>query len=178
MKPSDPEPVKLFIGVLYHSTTAFERATEMVQTAFGRIDYRSVEFDFSQTDYYKEELGWPITRRFVTLLELLDPGALAEIKLRTNEIEDRLAVSGKRTVNLDPGYMDYHKVVLASAKFNGQKIYLSHGIYADPTLWYEKGRFQAYPFSFPDFKSDTYSDTFLHIRAMYKGQVRKRSRLR
>jgi hypothetical protein len=64
--------------------------------------------------------------------------------------------------------MDLNKVVLASAKYNGQKIYLDHGIYADPTLWYEKGSFHPYPYSFPDFKTGEYIETFIQIRALYK----------
>lgn len=77
-------------------------------------------------------------------------------------------MAGKRKINLGPGYMDFDKVVLASAKYNAQKIYLSQGIYADPTLWYEKGVFTACPFAFPDFKTDLYHKIFLHIRSLYK----------
>ncbi|NIR47226.1 DUF4416 family protein [candidate division KSB1 bacterium] len=95
------------------------------------------------------------------------------MKTETNKIEERLLVDGKRKVNLDPGYMDYNKVILASAKYNSQKIYLGRGIYADPTLWYEKGEFEPYPYSFPDFKTKMYSSVFLHIRALFKGQRRK-----
>jgi hypothetical protein len=91
-----------------------------------------------------------------------------KIKIKTNEIEDLVAVKGKRKVNLDPGYMDFNKVILASAKYNGQKIYLDLGIYADPTLSFEKGNFNPYPYSFPDFKTGEYNETFLQIRALYK----------
>lgn len=176
MKPATPDPVKLFIGVLYHEERSFEQALAAVQQEFGRMDFKSKAFEFTCTDYYRDELGWPIHRRFLSVAELTDPGELVCAKLTTNRIEDRLASAGKRTVNLDPGYMDYNKVVLASAKYNGQKIYLGRGIYADPTLWYERGTFVPYPFSFPDFKSKTYDETFLHIRALYKGQARKLKR--
>jgi hypothetical protein len=118
-------------------------------------------------------MGWPIFRKFVSFTNLINPKEIARIKIETNEIEERLAVEGKRKVNLDPGYMDYNKVILASAKYNSQKIYLDLGIYADPTLWYEQGKFHPYPYSFPDFKTDLYNPVFLHIRALYKGQRRK-----
>ena len=64
-------------------------------------------------------------------------------------------------------------VELPSSVDNSQNIYLGSGIYADPTLWYEKGAFQPYPYSFPDFKTGLYDKTFLHIRALFKGQRRK-----
>jgi len=67
----------------------------------------------------------------------------------------------------------HFSLTLASAKYNSQKIYIDLGIYADSTLWYEKGNYLPYPYSFPDFKMDLYNKVFLHIRALYKGQRRK-----
>jgi len=42
-------------------------------------------------------------------LIFINPARLAEIKLICNDLEDQIAVDGKRKVNLDPGYMDYDK---------------------------------------------------------------------
>ncbi len=173
MKPTSPEPVKLFMGILYSDAALLEKALSLLVEECGEIDFESPNFEFTISDYYKEEMGGPISRKFISFLELISPKDLAQIKIDTNQIEEELMVVGKRKVNLDPGYMDYNKVVLASAKFNAQKVYLDHGIYADPTLWYEKGRFEPYPFAFPDFKTDLYEKTFLHIRALYKGQVQE-----
>lgn len=173
MKPQEPEPVKLFVGILYCQSELLESVYKILSEHFGPIDYKSPEFKFDITDYYVDEMGSPIFRRFVSFYNLINPGQLARIKIQTNQIEEQFSKNGKRRVNLDPGYMDYNKVVLASAKYNAQKIYLDLGIYADPTLWYEKGVFHPYPFSFPDFKSGQYNPVFLHIRALYKGQKRK-----
>jgi len=62
---------------------------------------------------------------------------------------------------------------LASAKYNYQKIYLRDGIYADPTLYYRKGRFIAADWTFPDFKSAVYENDFLQIRHIYKTQLKE-----
>ena len=134
MKPTEPEPVKLFVGILYTHELLLEKAITLVVQNFGETDFESPVFEFTSSDYYKAEMGWPIFRKFVSFHNLINPNELAQIKIETNQIEKELAVAGKRKVNLDPGYMDYHKVVLASAKCNAQKIYLDHGIYADPTL--------------------------------------------
>jgi hypothetical protein len=168
MKPSVPEPVKLFVGVLYSDKALLEKALEMLEDQLGPVDYRSEPMPFTVTDYYQEEMGGLILRIFLSFQRLMDPGRLAQIKIMTNEIEDQLAVDGQRKVNLDCGYMDVCKVVLASAKYNGQKIYLGRGIYADPTLHYEKGHFIPYPWSFPDFKTGQYEKVFLRIRELYK----------
>ncbi len=173
MKPTEPEPVKLFIAALYSAADVLQQALDLLEEKFGGIDYKSPEFEFTVSDYYRTEMGAALFRKILSFSDLINPKEIASIKLFTNEIEETLAVGGKRRVNLDPGYMDYNKVVLASAKYNGQKIYLDLGIYADPTLWYEHGEFRSYPYSFPDFKIGVYNAAFLHIRALFKGQRRK-----
>ncbi|MFC1682785.1 DUF4416 family protein [Candidatus Zixiibacteriota bacterium] len=168
MIPSAPDPVKLFVGALISDQGIFEQTIEMLVREYGAVDFHSEPIPFDVTDYYQDEMGGPIQRIFLSFQELIDPGGLAEIKIKTNRIEEELAVDGQRKVNLDCGYMDVCKVVLASAKYNGQKIYLGQGIYADPTLHYEKGRFEPYPWSFPDFKTGRYEKIFLKIRELYK----------
>ncbi len=173
MKPAEPTPVKLVCGILFSDEGLLEQALQSLATAFGRIDYKSPLYAFDCTDYYVAEMGAPIYRQFVSFHDLIHPGRLASIKIACNQMEESLAMVGRRKVNLDPGYMDYDKLVLASAKYNSQKIYLDQGIYADPTLRYERGHYVPAPYAFPDFKSGQYQEAFLHIRAKYKGQLRR-----
>ncbi len=175
MLPVSPEPVKLFVGLLYSDRAIIPEVSQVLESQVGRVDYGSSEFNFDASTYYQDELGWPIYRSFWSIEELIDPGELAQIKVMTNRIEDHFSAGGKRRVNLDPGYMDFNKIVLASAKFNSQKIYLAHGIYADPTMFYQKGEFRCSAHAFPDFRAGTYSKVFLRIRDLYKEQGRKRS---
>lgn len=171
--PHSPLPVKLVIAVLYSDENRLAVARERLVQQFGPIDFTSVLFPFEVTDYYVPEMGSPIMRLFYAFEQLISPATLASIKLATNIIEDELATHEKRQVNLDPGYLDPDKFVLASAKYNGQKIYLSDGIWADLTLHYEKGHFSAFPWSFPDFRSGEYEKAFLRIREVYKGQLKR-----
>ena len=173
MKPADPEPVKLFFGILYSDRSRLDSAVALLEERYGPEDYRSPEFRFLETDYYEAEMGKPIFRVFISFDRLISPGDLATIKTETNQIEDHVSDRGSRKVNLDPGYMDYDKVVLASAKYNGQKIYLDLGIWADLTLHYEKGGYHPYPWSFPDFKKGIYDRVFLDMRALFKKQRRR-----
>ncbi|MFH1943175.1 MAG: DUF4416 family protein [bacterium] len=170
MKPQGPDLVKLFVGILYSDSTILADGLALLDERYGEMDYRSKSFAFTMTDYYVPEMGSPITRMFVSFDRLIHPKEIARIKCETNDIENQRAVDGKRKINLDPGYMDYDKVVLASAKYNGQKIYLDHGIWADLTLHFEKGRFDPYAWSFPDFKEGIYDEVFLEIRQRYKMQ--------
>ncbi len=173
MEPQEPIPVKLICGILYSDEALLQAAFRILNEQFGHIDFTSPVFPFSVTDYYVAEMGTPIRRLFCSFRDLINPGALAAIKITCNRIEEEVALQGLRKVNLDPGYMDYDKMVLASAKYNAHKIYLDQGIYADLTLRYERGVYQPAPYAFPDFKTGQYNETFLRIRANYKGQVRK-----
>ncbi|MBN1552941.1 DUF4416 family protein [bacterium] len=170
--PVSPEPVKLFTGILYSKTAPIEDVKYDLEKLFGPVDYVSQEFDFGLTDYYESEMGPQIKRLFWSFHRLIDPSEIADIKQKTNAVELVYAISGKRNVNLDPGYMDFYKVVLASVKARAQKIYIGKGIYADPTLHYLKGKFHAYDWSLPDFKMHSYDAIFQEIRNIYKQQMR------
>ncbi len=173
MKPVQANPVKLLAGLLYSDDDLMRQACRLLESEFGSIDYKSSVFNFKVTDYYEAEMGSAIFRFFISFTDLIDPGDLPAIKLRTNQVEETLKIAQCRKVNIDSGYMDYDKVVLASAKYNRQKIYLGQGIWADPTLHYTKGIFKPYAWSFPDFKAPQYAASFLEIRQRYKLQMKK-----
>jgi len=171
--PHSPIPVKLVVAALYSDEARLLAARERLVQQFGPIDFTSRLFSFEVTTYYVAEMGAPQIRLFYSFEKLISPGDLAAIKLATNVIEDELAIDGRRKVNLDAGYLDPDKLVLASAKYNRQKIYLADGIWADLTLHYEKGHFSAYPWSFADFRTGEYERTFLRIREIYKAQLKR-----
>ncbi|MCB9510959.1 MAG: DUF4416 family protein [Deferribacteres bacterium] len=172
-EPTSADPVKLFAAVLFADKNALEQTRTLLIEEFGTIDYTSPVFSFEHSDYYAEEMGWPLFRIFYSFHQLVDPGALATIKLVSNRIEQQLAHAGKRSINIDTGYVDYGKVVLASMKFHNQKIYLGDGVYADMNLLYEKGHFKTFDWTFPDFAGDTYEKILLHIRSKYKADRRR-----
>ncbi len=170
--PQTVKPVKLILATLHNEAAPAPTFALQLTQAFGPIDFASALFPFAATNYYFNEMGAPLTRMFFSFERLISPEDLATIKRRTNELEREFATNDKRTVNLDPGYLDADKFVLASAKYHGYKIYLHDGIWADMTLHYEKGRFLAMPWSFPDFKSGAYEKVFIQIRELYKKQIK------
>ncbi len=170
--PFPPLPVKFFTGIFFVDKKILLKAKESLIKEVGEIDLESEIFDFKFTNYYKEEMGENIKRIFYSFKKLITPDEIVEIKLKTWEIEKNLMKEGKRRVNIDPGYMDYFKVVLSSFKPGGYKIYLGKGVYADITLWYEKGRFKTLLTSFPDFKENIYEKIFLKIRERYKKDLK------
>ncbi|MCL5036800.1 MAG: DUF4416 family protein [Chloroflexi bacterium] len=166
-----PAPVKFLAAILYNDEKAADEAVKKLVEIFGPVDFESSSFPFDFTDYYENEMGGPLFRKFVSFKNLRLPDFLLEAKIECARLEAGSAVDGKRTVNIDPGYIDHFKLVLASFKFGGQKIYMGGGIYADMTLWYSKGSFEPFAWSFPDFKSKRYDWLLMEIRRRYKSQA-------
>ena len=172
MHPIPAKPVKFFIGALYSDEKILKIAITDAENTFGTVDLISTDFAFDFTNYYDDEMGKPIYRRFVSFSKLIEPGFLASAKFITNAIEDELRIDGLRKVNLDIGYIDYDKVILASAKYGIHKIFLADGIYADLALHYAKGHYQPYDWAFQDFKRPDYSPFFLKMRELFKRQIK------
>ena len=172
MKVIPPQPVQLLAGVITGDTGLLGDLEHELDRRVGRIEKRSSIFDFDVTDYYAQEMGEDLKRVFYSFRDLMSPERIVDVKLVASEIEAEFAVEGKRRVNIDPGYMDFYKIVLVSAKFMGQKIYLGKGVYADPTLYYDRG-WKPYAWGFPDFKKGRYDGFLSEVRSAYKIKVRR-----
>lgn len=179
-KAAEPLPVKLICGAIYSADEVFEQARTMLQEAFGPIDLQSPAVAFDFTDYYAEQMGRDLLRRFVSFEHLVGPGVLASAKVRTNEIEAEFARrcggAPARPVNLDPGYITEANLVLASMKNFSHRIYLGDGVYGEVTLTYHKGRWQKLPWTFPDYASGRYDDFLTKARQLLRSHQREERR--
>ncbi len=169
------QPVKLFVAVLTSIPESLAEVEQRLSTLFGSVDLRSEAFAFDSTHYYDREMGSPICRYFLGFSDLIGPEEIAAIKLKTNELEAALApafAAVKRPVNLDPGYLEQSKIVLASTKNYYHRLYISGGIYAEVTLHFEDGRWKSLPWTFPDFQSGRYDAFFTKLRKAYRSQLK------
>ena len=167
-----PDPVKLMVAALWSSAAALRQAQVEMERAWGAVDFQGTDHPFDMTDYYDAEMGRPLQRRLMAFEPLITPERIVECKLAANAIEDRLRADGARTVNLDVGYLDLHKLVLASGKFGPQKIYLDRGVYADLICRYIEGMFRPYEWTFADFQDRRYDSDLEAIRSLYKAELR------
>lgn len=172
-EPGSPFPMKYFVAILFGDPDALAAAKKALVDAWGELDYESGDHLFDTTDYYESEMGKPLHRRLVVFRRLMPPTELVPVKRRCNRIEKDLSVGGRRTVNLDAGYLDHNKVVLASAKEAGQKIYLDDGIYADLMGRYKGGRYRPFEWSFPDFSDGRYDEELEAVRQIYLRQMKE-----
>jgi len=167
-----PLPVKLVMAMFSGDSQLFSEAEKRLMELYGPIDYESIILPFNHTSYYEPEFGPNLLRKFVAFHHLIDPGDLAQIKVRTNQVEQALAVAGKRRINLDPGYVSMAKFVLATTKNHGHRIYIGEGIYAEVTLRYYKKAFRPWEWTYPDYRQEEYIRILGEIRALYVQQTK------
>ena len=170
--PGPVSPVKFFVAVLWAPAAPLGSALECLRSLGGEMDFSGPDHPFDSTEYYEPEMGAPLRRRLVSFLGLRTPDRLPASKLACNEIEDRLRGAKGRTVNLDAGYLDHNKIVLASCKGAGQKIYLGQGVWADLVARCRDGRYRPFEWTFPDFRDGRYDSELGEIRRIYLGQLR------
>ncbi|MBI4481737.1 MAG: DUF4416 family protein [Acidobacteria bacterium] len=170
----EPETVKLFVAILTGQPELLPRTREELEVLFGPVDLASEVLAFDQTRYYETEMGSGLKRQFLGFQRLFPPGDLARAKTLTNWLEEDWArgTSGGRPVNLDPGYVEPSKVVLASTKNFYHRVYLKDGIYAEVTLRFRKGSFQHFPWTYPDYRGEAYQRFLLLLRKRYLEQRR------
>lgn len=159
--------VKLVIGFIYKDEAIFIRARDKLKKKFGEIDFASAAIDFSYTEYYKSEMGENLKKRFISFSRLVRMQDLYRIKLYTNRLETRFIVSKCRQVNIDPGYLDQAKLVLATTKDYAHRIFLRKGIFGEITLTFRENSFSPNDWTYPDYRSKEYLDIFNQIRKLY-----------
>ncbi|MFA5145192.1 MAG: DUF4416 family protein [Candidatus Omnitrophota bacterium] len=166
------QPVKLITGFIFKEEVAFDKARLILERKFGRIDLESLTLPFYQTDYYEKEFGRGLKRKFVSFKKLFCPSVLPGIKIYTNKIEKLYSNGQSRLINIDPGYLDLAKVVLASTKDYKHRIYSDKGIYLEVTLFYSGKSYSPWDWTYPDYRSDDYISVFNQIREIYAQQIK------
>ena len=175
--PKEPKPGKYFIALLSSETDLLSGVETDLCALLGAIDGRSQILPWTASCFYEKEMGAGLLRRFLSFEPLLSPEALADIKLATESVEACYRRpprdAGGRRVNLDPGYLEAGKVVLASTKNASHRIYLRGGIFAEATLLYFDAAFHGCAYTYPDYLWSETLSFFTDCRARYIAQLRQ-----
>lgn len=171
------QPVTPVLGVLYADNAVLDDALLWIEHILGDIDMSSEAWPFQDTGYYAQEMGEGLLRRFYSFDQLADPALLPEWKLATNRLEREAAArfGSERPINLDPGYVNGSKLVLASTKNLAHRIYLSQGICAEVTMNFKHGQWVKFDYTFPDFRTGRYDEFFSSVRQSYLDRLQGRA---
>ena len=173
-KPAPHSPVLLITAAFSRYGEALDWARRQCAEHWGPIALESPPFDFAETKYYDATMGPGLKKVFFAFRRPFDPAGLVEIKLQTNRWEEEYAALEKhpepRPLNLDPGYIELGKLVLASTKDFAHRIYLGRGIFAEVTLQYKHHLWRHHEYTFPDYRREDYQRFFSQCREWLKGR--------
>jgi hypothetical protein len=167
-RPVTPAPVLRLCSCLTSKRELLPRLESELIHRFGPLAMKSPVFSFEISNYYEREMGGELERHWYVFEHLFGAEGLADYRLATASIEEALSLDGKRGVNLDPGYLDLGKLVLASRKEAPDKIYLGRGVWAHTCLRYRDGGFTAPDHSFPDFRDGRFDRFMQEARRLYR----------
>lgn len=164
-------PVKLFAAVTISDKTLWPPLIQKLEELYSKTDYQIDWYPFNHTKFYEEEMGENLSKRMVSFTEFTQAEKLPDIKIATNEIETEFSEHSKRRVNVDPGYLNASKIVLATTKDYGHRVYLGQGVFGDVHLRYVSHRFQTTEWTYPDYKEQFVLDFFEEVRKKYMSQL-------
>lgn len=167
-----PKQVKLIIGLLANSKESLDVIKSVLIEQLGEIDQQMDVIPFEWTNYYQEEVGEKPIRTFLSFKALIDRETIVDIKRLTNQIELK-EFNGQRLVNIDPGYMTLGQFFLATTKDQRQRVYVSKGIFIDPTLYFKDKQYQWYDWTYHDYRSQEYHDFLKSVRQVYHKQLKQ-----
>ena len=170
-----PKPVLLFMAVFSADSAAFDWVRKRAEAQWGTLALESEPFPFETfTDYYASTMGTTLPKLLWAFQNLISPDILPKIKRLTNdwelEFQSTTICSAERPLNIDPGYIDLGKLILASTKDHAHRIYLSDGIFAETTLIYTQKQWKSLPWTYPDYQSAGYQEFLTQCREYLKTQ--------
>ena len=153
---------KLIIALMYGNKKVLDRTISILKKIFGEIDL-SIGYDFNFTEYYRDEFGENLRKKIISFRKPTNKG-LAEIKILTNKIEKEFSANKKRIINIDPGYVTMHNLVLASVKESPHRVNIGRGIYAESILFFKNKQFNEYYYTFQDYRQEKVKLFFKEVR--------------
>jgi hypothetical protein len=176
MRPPTTLDALLVIAAFSRHAEALEWGRHRVQELFGPIGMQSEPYSFHHTAYYTSTMGSDLQKQLWVFERLARLDSLALYKVATIRLEEELAVCGAfsevRPLNLDPGFLNLGKFMLATTKDKDHRLYLRNGIFAEVTLRYCDKEYVPWPWTYADYRDDQVRDFLNRAREYYKKRLK------
>ena len=167
----------LVIAAFSRHADALEWGRRRAEELFGPVGLRNEPFSFQHTAYYTSTMGPNLQKQLWVFERLASLDSLAAHKLATTRLEVELAASGlypePRPLNLDPGFLNLGKFMLATTKDKDHRLYLRDGIFAEVTLRYCDKEYVPWPWTYADYREDQVRDFLNRAREYYKQRLKE-----
>ena len=166
------KPVKLVVSILFKDEDVLEEVEKVLTNKYGKLEPIKKILPFDFTDYYSNEMGKGLKRKLVTFRKLVAVYDIYKVKIFSNKIEDKYRKNGNRCINIDPGYVTEAKLVLLTTKDYTHRIHVGHNIFAESTLFFKNGKFDFWPWTYPDYADNKMSEYFDVVREIYMSDIK------
>lgn len=155
---SYPSPVIPFAAILTRSHELFNSACSLLKLNMNTTLLNLNPTPFTHSDYYCDEMGSDLIKGMIAFQPPFSQQTIVDFKLYARQIEwqhaDFVDSVTYRSVNIDVGFVDLSKTVLATSKNFAHRIYLNSGVFAEVTLTYQNHRWTTLPWTYPDFVTE------------------------
>jgi hypothetical protein len=157
-----PQPGLLFSSFLYRQDLHQEKdLVHKWESLFGEsLHLRPANNPLAQ--YYSKEMGElaKLNRIFLLTTTLFARDYLLSTKLIAQDWEKEWSQEGKRTVNMDIGFLSLENFLLATTKNYSHRIFLGQSVFADLTYQYQDNEYQPLPWTYPDYNDKEKKEFF------------------
>jgi hypothetical protein len=159
---------KLYFSLLAKDEIVLAEARAYLARQFSHLDFETPVMESQDGQNYLDEMGASILRQWVSCHNLIFVPQLVEIKRTTYQAEVAHTVDGRRTINIDPGYITDNKAVRATRRDAPHRLYINRGIYVESILIVsDDGNLKPWDWTDADFRSPVAHDFFHNVRLAY-----------
>jgi hypothetical protein len=176
--PQKRSKVKLIAAIMVARERLIEEAISVLSPSYGVLEFTSPVFPFTHSRYYAGEMGEALVKTFCSFRGVLEPEEIVARKLEAMACEQSFLREGtsSRQVNVDPGYLDEMKLVMATTKNASHRVYIGSGVHGDVELVYGHGTFAPLEWTYPDYREPVALEFFSKVRREYLAELRERER--
>jgi hypothetical protein len=160
--------VQPIVGVLAASPVLLAEAQAAIAAAVAPVALASTPQRWTRSTYYTAEMGPELWRQYLACDAVMAPEDLGDLKRLTGALEGRWRGPRGRAVNLDPGYLDLLRVVLASTKDAAHRVAIGPGLWGEATLHFVNGTFAPWRYTYPDYASADACAFFNDVRERFR----------
>lgn len=164
---------KLIAALMSSEIDFLHEVEQRLCDTFGTIELSSDLYLFDKYSvYYVKEMGTNQHKKFISFADMIAVETLPEIKLFTNDLEQKYTVDGNRRINIDPGYVTHGQMVLATTKAFSHRIYYGKGVFAELTYICKGKEFYPLEWTYPDYREPSARQFFTSVREAYLRETR------
>jgi hypothetical protein len=174
LNPRPSPRVKLIAAVMASRQELIQEALSVLCPSYGPVEQASDVFPFTYSSYYAAEMGEGLVKAFCSFRGLMEPTEIVARKLEAVECEGRFLAGDTRSrrVNVDPGYLDQMKLILATMKNASHRVHIGSGVHGDIELVYKFGAFVPLEWTYPDYREPAALEFFRRVRRGYLTELR------